>query len=61
MLDNVLSLPGEADGLHKNFFDTNTNKQILVLCFQRVLQSVEFFKKIQKHQLCPQAQLVISL
>lgn len=69
VLDNVLSLPGEADGLHKSFFFyANMNKHILVLCFQRVLQPTEFLRKksITKkprytHWLCPHAQLVISL
>lgn len=31
VLDNVLSLPGKANDLHKMFFDTNKNKYISVL------------------------------
>lgn len=46
VMDNTLGLPGDTDGLHKSFFDANMNKHISVLYFQRVLHSIEFFKKM---------------
>lgn len=64
VLDNVLSLPGEANGLYEISFDTNMNKYISVLFSEYFsLQNSSQKNAPQKmiHCLRPHAQLVISL